>query len=56
MVYNKVPLDNGEYTMDHSGNIVVINPKGDYHGFFRPPFEEGSLRVALRSMQYQFEH
>ncbi len=56
VVYNKVPLDNGDYTMDHSGNIVIINPRGDYHGFFRPPFEEGNLRVALRSMMHTFEH
>jgi protein SCO1/2 len=55
-VYTKVALEGDDYTVDHSGNIVVINPKGDYHGFFRPPFEEGSVRVALRSMMYRFEH
>lgn len=27
-----------DYTIDHSGNIVLINPRGDYHGFFKPPF------------------
>lgn len=56
VVYNKVPLEGDDYTMDHSGNIVIINPKGDYHGFFRPPFEEGSLRVAWRSMREKFDH
>lgn len=56
VVYNKVPLEGEDYTMDHSGNIVLINPRGDYHGVFRPPFEEGSLRVALRSIIYSFDH
>ena len=56
VVYSKVPLKDGDYTVDHSGNVVIINPMGDYHGFFRPPFEEGSLRVALRSVMYSFEH
>ena len=55
-VFSKVPLKGDDYTMDHSGNIVVINPKGDYHGFFRPPFEEGSVRVALRSLIYKFDN
>lgn len=55
VVYDKVPLEDGDYTMDHSGNIVIINPRGDYHGFFRPPFEEESLRVALRSLMHSFD-
>jgi protein SCO1 len=57
-VYTKVPLDeeSGDYTVDHSGNIVLINPFGDYHGFFRPPFEEGSIRVSLKSIIYKFDH
>jgi len=55
-VYTKVPLKGGDYTVDHSGNIVLINPMGDYHGLFRPPFEEGSVRVALRSIMTGFRH
>ena len=56
VVYSKVPLDGDDYTVDHSGNVVLINPMGDYHGFFRPPFEEGSLRVSLRSILSTFEY
>lgn len=55
VVYNKVPLEGDDYTIDHSGTVVIINPRGDYHGFFRPPFEEGSLRVAWRSLARSFE-
>lgn len=54
VAYTKVPLEGDDYTVDHSGNIVLINPRGHYHGFFRPPFEEGSIRVSLRSLMYTF--
>ena len=55
VIYTKVPLGEDNYTLDHSGNIVLINPRGDYHGLFRPPFEEGGMRVALRSLMNTFK-
>ena len=55
VAYQKVPQGD-DYTVDHTGNIVIINPRGDYHGLFRPPFEGGSMRVAWRSIAYTFEH
>lgn len=54
-IYTKVPLGDDNYTVDHSGNIVLINPHGDYHGMLRPPFEEGGMRVVLRSLMYTFK-
>ncbi|GIX31679.1 MAG: cytochrome c oxidase assembly protein [Porticoccaceae bacterium] len=50
VVYQKVPLPGGDYTVDHSGNLVLINPRGEYHAYLRPPFEEGQLRLVLRSI------
>ncbi|MEO8002265.1 MAG: SCO family protein [Arenimonas sp.] len=38
LVYAKVPMDNGDYTMDHSATIVVLNPLGNEVGIIRPPF------------------
>jgi protein SCO1/2 len=35
----------------HSANLVVVNPKGELHGFFRPPFAHGGLRVVWRSLR-----
>jgi protein SCO1/2 len=35
----KVPLDNGNYTMDHSANVFLLNDKGDFQGFIKPPFK-----------------
>ncbi len=54
VVYSRVPLEGDNYTMDHSSNVVVINPRGDYHGFFRPPLEEGAMRQAWRAMARDF--
>lgn len=54
IAYTKVPLESGDYTVDHSGNFVIINPRGDYHGFFRQPIEYGSLSVAWRSIRASF--
>lgn len=55
VIYTKVPISADDYTVDHSGNVVIINPRGDYHGFFRPPFEEGAMRVAWRSLVRTFK-
>jgi len=56
VAYSKVPLDSGQsdYSIDHSGNIILINPKGHFHGYMRPPFEHGSMRVAWRSLRETF--
>lgn len=44
-----------DYTVDHSGNIVIINPKGDYHGFFRPPFSTEKLELTFTSIYRGFK-
>lgn len=40
----------------HSGNLVLINPDVELHGFFRPPFAHGSLRVAWRSLMASYKN
>lgn len=42
------------YQVTHSGNLMLINPKGGLHGYFRPPFAHGGLRVAWRSIRETF--
>ncbi len=58
VAYSKVESDpvagSEDYSIDHSANLVLINPNGHYHGFFRPPFREGSMRTAWRSIRDQF--
>lgn len=49
VVFNKVMMDE-DYTVDHSGNIVLIDPEGHYHGFFKPPFELARLKTTFSSI------
>ena len=50
VAHNKVPLEGDDYTIDHSTQLVLINPEGDYHGFFKAPHSEITLRSTWRSM------
>ena len=45
-----------DYTVDHSGNIVLINPMGDYHGFFKPPFSVDKLQLTYPSIVSSFDY
>jgi protein SCO1/2 len=54
IAYNKVPLEGEDYTVDHSTQLVLINPKGHYHGFFRAPHSETMLRSTWRSISSSF--
>lgn len=53
--YSKVSLGEENYTIDHSGNIVIINPYGHYHGFFKPPFNPEKMKVSLESIVLAFD-
>jgi protein SCO1/2 len=50
VAFAKVPNGNGGYTMDHTGNIVIINPMGHYHGFIKMPHKEETIRLAYQSL------
>ena len=50
IAYNQVPLNGDDYTVDHSTQLVLINPKGDYHGFFKAPHSEIMMRSTWRSI------
>lgn len=50
MVYAKVPLDNGiegDYEMQHSASIVLIDPQGRRAGLIRPPLDPAALAADL---------
>lgn len=44
-----IPPDTSEenYLVDHSGQVVMINPEGQYVGFIRPPFKIAELSLWL---------
>ena len=43
-----------EYLVEHSGQVVLVNPKGDYQGFLRPPFKPKELAEALVQVDQAF--
>jgi protein SCO1/2 len=54
--FRKVTANDGSYQMEHSANVALMNPRGDYHGFFRAPLDIPKMRVTLRSAQYLWDH
>lgn len=53
--FRKLPGQGENYLVDHSGNIVLINPKGDYHGFFKAPLDMAKMKVTYRSARAIWE-
>ena len=35
------------YTVDHTGSIILINPEGNYSGFFRAPHNQDDVKKAV---------
>ena len=53
--FGKVPSDDpAGYTMDHTGNIIIINPRGHYHGFIKLPHKAETIRLAYQSLAASF--
>lgn len=47
MAYVRVPMGNGEYTMDHSTALVLIDPEGRMRGYFNAPLDAAELAEDL---------
>jgi len=41
------------YDVAHSANIVLLNPDGNYQGFFKPPFDPAILKLNYQSVWVQ---
>lgn len=48
--FMKVPGQGADYLIDHTANIVVIDPSGRYHAFIRLPHEPAKILMAYRSI------
>jgi protein SCO1/2 len=53
--FRKVPGQDENYLVDHSANVVLINPRGDYHGFFKTPLDQAKMKVTYRSARVMWE-
>lgn len=50
-----VPGGGENYSVDHSAQIMLINPKGDFHGFLKPPFTPSKIIEAYSGVRHNFE-
>lgn len=42
------------YQLEHGGSVVLINPEGQYAGFFKAPIEAGKLRLTYQSARMKY--
>ena len=54
VAFAKVPDGQGGYTVDHTGHMVIINPRGHFHGFVKLPHKEETIRLAYQSLAARF--
>jgi protein SCO1/2 len=50
IAFGYVPQDDGSYLVNHSGEIVLINPEGHFHGFFKVPHDPEKMALTFRSV------
>ncbi len=55
MPFKKVMGEDGDYQVDHGANVALINPRGDYHGFFKAPLDLAKMKVTYRSLRVLWE-
>lgn len=56
IAFAKIPSDGVDgYTIDHSVQIIVFNPKGHFHAFMKPPHEAAQIALFLRALDDAFE-
>jgi protein SCO1/2 len=47
LVYMKVPQANGDYDMDHSATLVLLDPQGRQAGLVRPPLQAKDIAADI---------
>jgi protein SCO1/2 len=56
--FAKVPAPEGaapgEYAITHTGNVAIVNPRGHYHGFLRPPLAPEKFEQAVPAIASAF--
>lgn len=46
--------EEGDYLVSHSGEIALINPEGDFHGFFKHSPDPGKMLMTYSSVRESF--
>ncbi|MDR2212352.1 MAG: SCO family protein [Pseudomonadales bacterium] len=42
--------DEGDYLVNHSGEVLLINPEGDFQGFFKFPQDPAKMVLTFRAL------
>ena len=50
VTFAQVPDGEGGVSVAHTGNIVLINPYGHYHGFIKLPHDAETIRLVYQSL------
>jgi protein SCO1/2 len=53
--FRKVMTNDDSYQVEHSANVALVNPRGDYHGFFKSPRDLAKMKVTYRSARYLWD-
>lgn len=53
VVFMKSPLPSGDYTMDHSAHLVLIDPQARMTGIMRPPHDARAIVADLTELAEQ---
>lgn len=48
--YRRVPLDGGDYTMDHTAAVILLDARGRFAGTFTSDDDEAVVRARLESL------
>lgn len=50
VAFGYTPQEDGSYLVNHSGQIVLINPQGHFQGFFKVPHDPEQMARTFRSV------
>lgn len=51
VAFAQVPDGQGGYTVDHTANFVIVNPRGHYHGFIKLPHQADTIAATFRTLR-----
>ena len=54
VAFNRVPDGQNGLTVEHTGNIVIINPHGQYCGLIKLPHRAETIRLTYQSLAARF--
>jgi len=53
--FYKVPGGGENYQVDHTANVILINPYGHYHAFYKPQLDHAKMKITYRSIHATFK-